>query len=256
MFKKIRIGILLLVLLSVVLSNYRSQVNSVSWKYTLMVHVYPINGDGSIAASKTIANLKIEDFQAIETFMKASAQEYGRTSSASIEMKLQPSLQKKPPLPPETGNVFEVMLWSLQFRWWAYRHADVVGPGPQVRLFVQYFDPKTSTVHHSTALQKGLIGQVNVFAGEDSHQQNNVVIAHELLHTLGATDKYQFVDNQPIYPDGFAEPQLSPSYPQSKAEIMGGRIPITPQQSHMPNSLKEVVIGKKTAQEINFIIQE
>ena len=43
---------------------------------------------------------------------------------------------------------------------------------------------------HSLGLQKGLIGVVNAFASSSQAAENNVVIAHELLHTVGATDKY------------------------------------------------------------------
>ena len=43
---------------------------------------------------------------------------------------------------------------------------------------------------HSTGLQKGMLGVVNAFASADQEGSNAVVIAHELLHTFGATDKY------------------------------------------------------------------
>ena len=56
---------------------------------------------------------------------------------------------------------------------------------------------------------------------------DDMVIAHELLHTLGATDKYDLRTNQPAHPDGFAEPDREPLYPQSFAELMGGRIPVS-----------------------------
>ena len=43
---------------------------------------------------------------------------------------------------------------------------------------------------------------------------NDMVIAHELLHTLGATDKYDPVNNAPRFPDGYGDPQQMPLYPQ------------------------------------------
>jgi len=79
-----------------------------------------------------------------------------------------------------------------------------------------------------------------------------VVIAHEFLHTLGATDKYDRASAQPLAPDGLAEPDRSPLYPQKKAEIMGGRIPRTEDDAVVPQSLKYVVIGPLTAQEIRL----
>jgi hypothetical protein len=72
------------------------------------------------------------------------------------------------------------------------------------------------------------------------------------MHTLGASDKYSN-HNLPVYPEGYAAPYRQPLYPQSRAEIMGGRIPLSEAQSRMPQSLNEVVIGIFTAEEINWL---
>ena len=80
---------------------------------------------------------------------------------------------------------------------------------------------------HSVGLRKLLLGVAHVFANRRQQPVNNVVIAHELMHTLGATDKYDPANNLPIFPQGFAEPDREPLYPQRFAEIMGGRIPIS-----------------------------
>jgi hypothetical protein len=101
-------------------------------------------------------------------------------------------------------------------------------------------------------LQKGLIGVVNAFASDAQAAQNDVVIAHELLHTLGATDKYDLQTNQPFFPDGYAEPERQPLLPQLYAEIMAGRVPVTRTDAEMPGSLEEALIGGKTAREINW----
>ena len=106
---------------------------------------------------------------------------------------------------------------------------------------------------HSTGLQKGLIGVVNAFARSDMDGSNNVVITHELLHTFGATDKYDFAGNRPLFPDGFADPDAQPLYPQARAEIMAGRIPVSETQAETPAGMDEVVIGVRTAREINWI---
>ena len=83
--------------------------------------------------------------------------------------------------------------------------------------------------------------------------QNNMVMLHELLHTLGATDKYDLRTDQPLYPDGYAQPELQPRLPQKKAEIMAGRIPLSEHHAEMPERLADVVIGPKTAREIGWI---
>ena len=80
-----------------------------------------------------------------------------------------------------------------------------------------------------------------------------MVLAHELLHTLTATDKYNLDTTLPTFPDGFAEPDKQPLYPQDLAELMGGRIPINENKAEIPHSLSFTVIGNKTAQEIGWL---
>ncbi len=253
MFKTFRIIILLFILALVALGTWRAKTHSVEWKYTLPVNIYLINGDGSAVAADYLRSLTVEDFKPIEKFMRDEATRYGRSTSASVEMKLGGKIEARPPEPPHNGSALEVIEWSLKMRWWAYRIADTIGPGPQVKMFLLYFDPAQSPrLAHSTGLQKGLIGRVNVFASRAMAKQNNVVIAHEFLHTLGATDKYDLATNQPLYPDGYADPELKPLLPQRYAELMAGRTPLSQTEAATPASLDEVLIGSKTAQEINW----
>jgi hypothetical protein len=98
-----------------------------------------------------------------------------------------------------------------------------------------------------------MIGIIRLFASPKMAAQNNIVMLHELLHTLGATDEYDLSTDQPLYPDGYAQPDLQPRLPQKKAEIMAGRIPLTAHHAEMPESLADVVVGAKTAREIGWI---
>lgn len=253
MFKALRIFILLLILASIALSTWRAKTHSVEWKYTLPVNIYLINGDGSAVAAEYLHGLTVSDFKPIETFMLDEAQRYGRASNASIEIRMGGIIEAQPPEPPRNGSALEVIAWSLKMRWWAYRNTDTAGPSTQVKMFLLYFDPAQSQrLGHSTGLQKGLIGRVNVFASRNMAGQNNVVTAHEFLHTLGATDKYDSATNQPGYPEGYADPDLQPLHPQRFAEIMAGRIPMSQTEAVTPASLHDVLIGDKTAREINW----
>ncbi|HLP97693.1 MAG TPA: hypothetical protein VK149_04545 [Sideroxyarcus sp.] len=253
MFKAIRIVILLFIMLAVAAAAWRTQARSVEWKYTLPVNLYLINGDGSEAVNAYLRSLTEADFKSIETFMRDEAEGYGRKSDASIEIKLGNIIESLPPEPPHGGNALEVIWWSLNMRWWAYRNTDTDGPETQVKMFLLYFDPaQNNRLPHSTGLQKGLLGRVNVFASRDMARQNNVVITHEFLHTLGATDKYDYATNLPLFPDGYANPDLVPLLPQRYAEIMAGRIAISPTDAAIPESLHDAVIGSKTASEINW----
>jgi hypothetical protein len=96
-----------------------------------------------------------------------------------------------------------------------------------------------------------LLGVVHVFASDSQQAQNNIVIAHELLHTLGAIDKYD-ASGQPLNPQGYADLHAYPLHPQQQAEIMAGRIPVTEHRAEMPRSLADTVIGYATAAEIGW----
>jgi hypothetical protein len=93
---------------------------------------------------------------------------------------------------------------------------------------------------------------VHAFADADMTRTNNVVITHEILHTLGATDKYDAASLAPLYPGGYAEPDLDPLHPQALAEIMAGRYAIDDRTFEMPVSLDEVVVGAASAREIRW----
>jgi hypothetical protein len=254
MWRRLRIIILLLILASVAQTAWLARTRTAEWRTSLRVVIYPINGDESPAADAYIDALDKQKFEMIEAFFETEAQRFGLELSDPIDTFLARQINVRPPPPPFGGNVLQIMFWSLELRYWAWRHDTHRGPKPDARLFVLYFDPATSrTLAHSTGLQKGMLGIVNAFASAEQEGSNAVIIAHELLHTFGATDKYDRNSNAPLFPYGYAEPEARPLYPQRRAEIMAGRIPITETHSEIPRSLKRVVIGEQTAREINWV---
>lgn len=253
-FRVIRITILLVVLFFVGMNTWLTKLRSTDWNDTLWMAVYPVNGDGSHITQRYIDNLTPESFDSIETFLADEARRYQVDIREPVTVRLAPAVSSLPPMPPENGSTLEIMLWSLQLRYWAALNDDFPGPEPDIRMYVVYHDPaQHKRLRHSLGLQKGLIGVVNAFAEKSVTQRNNVVIAHEFLHTLGATDKYDLSSNLPIYPHGYAEPDQQPLYPQRRAEIMGGRIPLSDHQAVMPKSVAASSIGNRTAAEINWV---
>ncbi len=256
MFKKLRIAVLVLVLASVALGTWRTRTRVAQWKYPLHAVVYPINGDRSEASARYIAELKAESFEPIVAFVRREAERYDIAPQygSPVEIRLAPEVGSLPSPAPVGGNVAAIMLWSLKLRFWAWRADTYSGAAPHIKLFAVYFDPaQHARLDHSLGLREGMIGVANVFAARRLAGSNNVIIAHELLHTVGASDKYEPQDNQPRLPDGYAEPDAQPRYPQRYAEIMGGRIPVSETQSEIPASLKQTLVGPATAREINWI---
>lgn len=253
MWRKLRILVLLLILLIVALNTYFDRVYSTDWNIPLRVTIYPINGDGSPQVDKYIAGLKPDRFQALEAFFDSEARHYGLVMERPIRFTSAPQLRDLPPTLDRGASVLSIMSWSLRMRYWAWRTPELPGPAPDVKLFVVYHDPVLSpTVAHSVGMQKGLYAVVNVFADKSMAGSNDVITGHELLHTLGAIDKYDVRNSQPLHPIGYAEPDLKPLFPQAAAELMGGRIPITATESETPESLRQVVVGALTAAEIGW----
>jgi hypothetical protein len=77
------------------------------------------------------------------------------------------------------------------------------------------------------------------------------VAAHELFHTLGASDKYDQA-GRASFPGGFAEPERTPLYPQPGAELMARNLPLSPTSERPPEKLEELWIGAETAREIGW----
>jgi hypothetical protein len=256
-WKFIRITALMLVLVVVASMAWIDKVRTTSWKQTLWVGIFPMNGDGSAVADRYVSSLTVEDFAPIETFLANEAHRYGVSLEQPVHIELYPAPRELPPaLAPDSGPLGSIW-WSLKTRWYAHRAADVPGrAASHIRVFVLFHDPAVSeSVPHSLGLQKGLIGVVHAFADRGMREQNNIVIVHETLHTVGATDKYDLADGQPLYPDGYAEPDLSPRWPQARAEIMAGERPLSATAHEMPESLRGEAVGRKTAMEIGWTKQ-
>ena len=252
-FRRLRILLLLGVLAMAAGLTWLEQSMVRAWRAPLDVAVIPINGDGSPAAAETIRTLQADDFGDINAFLERESARYGVKLSPAMQVTLLPALDEMPPVPPRDRSVLKTVFWSLQLRWWVYRQSGALLPQlGKVKLFVLYHAPLDGiALEHSLGLQKGLIGVVHAFADPRQTQQNNIVIAHELLHTLGATDKYG-AEGRPVYPQGYAEPDLPPHLPRREAEIMAGRMVNAAGRVVMPPSLERCVIGAMTAHEINF----
>lgn len=254
MLKAIRISVLLAILVVVVGITLRDRIETRSWKNTLWVGVFPLNGDGSPQAERYISTLSPEDLTSIEAFFQEQAHRYGVPLDQPVHIELYPEGKELPPPLPENAGIFGIAWWSLKLRWFASHAQNVPGrTPPRIRLFVLYHDPSSlPVVPDSHGLQKGLMGVVHAFATKNMAGSNNIVIAHEFLHTLGATDKYDPASGGPLFPQGYGDPDQTPKFPQSTAEVMAVQRAISATRFEMPPSLRDVVVGTTTATEIGW----
>jgi len=255
MLKKIRIAILLSILLFVALGEFLAARRSTAWNDTLWVDIYLVNGDRLDSTQRYIDSIDAKEFDGVDAFFAAEAKRYGVAIDEPFRLNVVGQYRDELPAIDEHPSLLGVMWWSLEMRWLAleldWRSS---GPKPDIVAFAVYHEPADSAVlDASTGLRKGLIAVTHLFASRDERGSNQVVLAHELLHTLGATDKYSLASNLPRFPDGFADPSLKPRLPQKKAELMAGRIPLDDQHAVMPESLRSVVVGRLTAEEIGWL---
>lgn len=252
-FKTLRIAFLFGILVVVAATTLQDRYRSTRWREPLFVAIYPIAADDSAITRRYVEELTGERFDSIDRFFAHEAAHYGLHVAEPFRTRLQLPLDRLPPQRPAETGVLGTMLWSLKLRYWAWRVTRHAHEPADVRLFVLYHDPAiTPTVPHSLGLTKGLIGVVYAFAAPEMNNGNNVVIAHELLHTVGASDKYDLSNDSPRFPDGYGDPKQNPLFPQRYAELMAGRRLVAADRWEQANSLDEVVIGQVTAQEIRW----
>ena len=253
MFKVIRVFILLIILGTVIQQTFLDKAD-LSWKDNFYVVVYPINADNSADVGAYIKTLTRDDFEPMAEYFAEEGARYSLGMRRPVEVQLGSIVSEIPPAPPTNGSLLDTIVWSLKFRVFAWNNSPKVPVKPDIRLYLLYHNPVTNPVlSHSTALNKGRIGRVNLFGDKKYAKQNLVILAHELLHTLTATDKYNLETTLPAYPNGFAEPNKEPRYPQDFAELMGGRVPISETKAEIPKSLAQTLIGEKTAKEIGWL---
>jgi hypothetical protein len=249
----VRVAILLLVLLIVAFGSWQERYRSTRWKDSLHVAIYPIAADGSPMTRAYIGALDGGRFMPIDRFFAREAARYHVSAVDPISTRLEAEIRDRPPQRPAGAGIPATALWSLRLRYWAWSVGGGSRRPADVRLFVLYHDPAlTPTVPHSLGLTKGLIGVVYAFADPAMSAQNDVVIAHELLHTLGATDKYDERNDAPRFPDGYGDPRQIPLYPQRTAELMAGRRMLSADHWEQVATLDDVVIGPATAAEIRW----
>jgi len=253
-FRTLRVFILLALFAFAAFYTQEQMLRTTNWIEPLEVMIFPINGDKSEKTSRYISSLHHIYFKDIDDFMAKYARHYQLHLRKPTRTRLGREIREIPPPPPRPeDSTISKALWSLKLRYWAWQNTpDDDSNFIRARVYIIYHQGKPEkALPHSLGLQKGLIGVVHAFAEEKQAGQNNMIIAHELLHTVGASDKYN-PDGTPVFPDGFASPDRKPLYPQRKAEIMAGRIAIDPHRAAIPRSLNYVVVGDKTAREIGW----
>ena len=123
-----------------------------------------------------------------------------------------------------------------------------------VRIYLAVKNPRRAqrTLVEGRSEQGGRIGLVEVELDAETPGLPLIVVAHELMHTLGATDKYDAA-GRTLVPLGLAEPERVPMIPQRFAELMARNRLISATEERVPGDVHEVAIGPTTAREIGWL---
>lgn len=254
MFRYLRIAILLTILVVVAGNQWLTGSRLASWEKPLWVTIYPVLVDADPDVRRYAESLSKDSFKDINVFLKQQGSRYGRQLENPVVLQVARPLTDLPPALPVESSGLKVALWSLKMRWWSWRNGSQDGlVGEDIKMFVLYQKRNSEgPLERSVGIKNGSYGLVNAVGSRAMAARNRIVIAHELLHILGAIDKYDFFTGQPAAPDGLANPLQSPLYPQEFAEIMGGRIAVSTHKWRHPASLAFCVIGAETASEIGW----
>jgi len=254
-FGTVRLAILVAILAFVALGAWLDGRRSTDWDGTLRVTVYPVAVTKDEATSDYVAALDAAAFDDVVGFLGGEAGRHGVDLEEPFSLRVSHAVHGLPPAAPRDPGPLGIAVWSLKLRYWAWRVAarDALPP-PDVQVFALY---RAADGRHgapdSTGLRKGLVAVTHLYAAEGAAGSNDVVLAHELLHTLGATDKYDRATGQPLAPGGLGDPSQDPLYPQETGEIMAGRIAVGPHDAAIPESLEAMTVGPATAREIGWL---
>ncbi|MEQ8275889.1 MAG: hypothetical protein RMA76_31400 [Deltaproteobacteria bacterium] len=244
-FRTVRITVLFVIFALVALSTYAQRQAIRSWQRPVRVVIVPLAYDQDAETIAYAKSVPETTYAPVVAFLQAEAERYGVTTSPIVTVEVDRTVSERPPLPPDEPSIIDAIVFSLRLRWYAMG----LDTDADIRLFVLYHAPSDGkSVPHSIGLERGHVGIVHAFAGADLEPHNAVVLTHELLHTAGATDKYD-ERGAPIFPEGYADPSARV---QVRAELMAISVP-TPRGPRLAQNLQECTVGAVTAAEIGWV---
>lgn len=257
-FFYIRVGILLTILLGVLLwawRDVRRRRARNEWDHTLDVALVLVRVESIDAKSIAALRARVPEMQD-----RLSAELERRRPGAPhpFRFKLIEPVDGSapPPLPPSDGTV-DIAKHSLAVSSWAKEvdaRAGVDTDLYDVRIYLVLKRPRRAerTLVEGRGEQGGRIGVVEVELDAEAADLPLIVAAHELMHTLGATDKYD-ATGRTVIPVGLAEPDRVPLYPQRYADIMTRNRPVSAASEQVPEGFAEIAVGPATAREIGWL---
>ncbi|HEY6722669.1 MAG TPA: hypothetical protein VI197_01520 [Polyangiaceae bacterium] len=254
-FFLVRLSLLLTVLVLIGLWGYgdvQSRNSRTHWDRTLSVAVVLVTTAPVDPAAIQKLEVRLAD---LEELLAREFSRY-REGPRPFRLVLHGTAQaSSPPELPESA-------WQLPrhlLRQWSYLSAidDQIGLESErydSRVYVVARPPATNSVQfvEGYSQQGGRVGIVEVELNVEMVDLVLSVTAHELLHTLGAEDKYD-AEGHTLIPEGLAEPDRSPPLPQRYVEVMARNRPVSETRERILERLEELRVGPLTASEIGWV---
>ncbi len=256
-FRRVRIAILLGILAIVVLYAVKDVTQRrarTSWKRPLQVAFVVIRrGPVDDAVVKELAARSHD----LESHLKSEMERY-RDGERPFSFSVYGPVDASSDPPSPAGGGFIDLARASYDSWRYYRdidqRADVPSAGFDSRIYLVVRPPinqRRKSVEGQSE-EGGRIGSVAVELDSSMIDFALFVATHELLHTLGATDKYDAMGRARV-PDGLGEPDRIPLYPQVFAEVMARNVALSPTEERPPDTLDELRVGAATAREIGWL---
>jgi hypothetical protein len=268
--KRIRVGILLVILLGAGLAYlrvYLAETWTPDWEETQLVSVQillPPNLDEDEQAilndldAFSLAGEGVASFSALDDWFLAEQERYGvdRGGRAPVVLNIAPArpMEGDPVAPPKGDEPFmeRYQKTNAFLDFYAGQRSESPATNTIYLIFYRRSTHPEFAKIHSVADRRSRSGFVFASLDERGAQTAVINLGHELLHLFGASDKYE--NKQCVFPYGYAEPFRDPVHPQRFAEVMAQGIPNGPGEKETEvSAFGETRIGAQTAFEIGWI---
>jgi len=256
-FRRLRIAVLLAILAAVLLWAY----NDVSrrrarndWRRTLSVAVVilyrgPVEAEALESLRAGTRTLQDRLAEELARYQPRSARPFALQAVGPFAVSADPPVPAGSALP-------DLARYSLNLWRYLRRVNSMAGPPATSADMTVYVITRVPSSEERTQVegmgeQGGKVGIVRVELDAKMVDFALFVTAHELMHTLGASEKYDAA-GRTLIPAGLADPLLSPLYPQKCADVMARNVVIGPNEERPPDSLEELCVGPITAREIGW----
>jgi hypothetical protein len=252
----IRVSLLLAVLVVVTLyawNDVRRREARNEWTRTLEVALIVVrDGSVSVPAVSALAAEKGE----LEATLARQLARYRSSPKNPFAFVLYGPVDRGVSLPEAPADGFVA---AAKYAWQLHRftadvdaRAGVPSRGFDSRVYLVVRPPSRLGLVEGMSEHGGRVGVALAELDESTVALTLFVAAHELFHTLGANDRYD-AEGRTLFPDGLAEPERTPLFPQRYAELMARNRPLAADREVPPASLHELWVGTTTAREIGWL---